>query len=321
MNLELTEELKNIIDSSTADIYVYIGGIDSNLQTLRDLIRMHPNKKEEADLFLITLGGDPDWAYRLVSIIKMHYNKFNVIVPSFCKSAGTLIALGANTLRFHEYGELGPLDVQMTRKDDLFRLNSGLDVFQAISIINSSACSCFHNMFAEFLAKGRGSISTETASKIAKDMAIGIYSSIASKIDPVELGEKNRAMNIAKTYGNYLGISNAKEGTLDMLVGNYPSHSFVIDFLQAQKLFNRVDKMTDNDYKIYNIISTFIKGFNSDTLFIHDLTELLHKLQQAERTQKDETEISSTTSSASCASCLSPKPKTTNKSKPKAKSN
>lgn len=316
------DELQNIIDSSNADIYIYFGGIDKNLQGLRNLVCKHPNRKDEADLFLVTNGGDPDWAYRIVSTLRMYYKKINLIIPGACKSAGTLIALGADTLRFHEYGELGPLDVQMQRKDDLFRLNSGLDVFQAISIINSSACSCFHSMFVEFLAKGGGSISTETASKIAKDMAIGIYSSIASKIDPLELGEKNRAMNIAKIYGNLLGLlcktPNAKEGTLDMLVGNYPSHSFVIDFLQAQKLFNRVDKMNDNDYKIYELFSSVIENFNSNTLIIHDITEDLHKLQQDERTQKDGTETRNPPSSADENSCLSSKSRAANKSKSKA---
>ncbi len=325
MSSELAEELKNIINSSTADIYIYVGGIDHNLQVLRDLIRTHPNKTEEADLFLITLGGDPDWAYRLVSTIRMHYKKLNVIVPSVCKSAGTLIALGADTLRFHEYGELGPLDVQMIRKDDLFRRNSGLDVFQAISIINSSAYGCFHNVFSDFLLKGGGSISTETAAKIAKDLATGIYSAVASKIDPLELGEKKRAMEIAEVYGKQLQLlsnsSNSKPDSLRKLISDYPSHSYVIDTVQAKELFYHVDNMTNNDYKLYDLLQ-LNKATTSGQLIIYDLTLEYYKLESAERSPEDDTKTTEKQSSNTPISCstqtFKTKPRTKSKSLPKS---
>lgn len=317
------DELRNIINNSTSDIYFYAGDIDSNLQGLRNLICKHPDKKNEVDLFLVTNGGDPNWAYRIVSTLRTHYEKLNVIVPGACKSAGTLIAFGADTLRFHEYGELGPLDVQTKRKDDLFQRNSGLDVFQAISVINQSASGCFHNMFLEFLANGRGTFSTETAAKIATDLATGIYSSIASKIDPLELGEKNRAMNIAKTYGNQLEClthtPNSKSGTLDKLIGNYPSHGFVIDMRQAQELFNRVDIMTDNDYRIYNLFISHIVGFNPNTLVIHDLIADYRKLLQEERISQNDTESTISQNSDIQISCSVPNPKPRTRAKPKTK--
>ena len=257
MTNNIIEDVANYILQSNVDTYIYIGGIDTNIQVLRENICKHPNKKDEVDLFLTTLGGDPEWAYRLVSLLRTYYKKINVIIPGLCKSAGTLIALGADTLRFHEYGELGPLDVQMKRKDNILGLYSGLDVFQSLSVINDTAAECFNKMFVNFLVKSDGSISTEMAAKIAKDLSVGIYSSVASKIDPLELGEKNRAMKIAETYGVQLAslteAPNTKQGTLKKLIEGYPSHRFVIDMKQAEGLFNNVQKMTDIDYKIYEI--------------------------------------------------------------------
>lgn len=282
---EMVDELRNSITNGATDVYIYIGSIDGNIQNLRNLINTHPNKRNEADLFLTTYGGDPDWAYRLVSILRKYYKKINVIISGPCKSAGTLVALGADSLRFHEYGELGPLDVQMKRKDNLLGYNSGLDVFQALSVINNSARECFHSMFLEFVLKGGGSISTEIAAKIAKDLSVGIYSAIVSKIDPLELGEKNRAMQIAAAYGERLcwltKCSNAKNDTLTKLISDYPSHGFVIDMEQAKKLFNHVEPMTENDYKIYNLFKDDIA--NPTTPLIIDLNNQLGLTQVIEK--------------------------------------
>lgn len=253
MNFECAKEN---FSKNNQDVYVYVGPIDQTVDTLRQLICQHKDKKKEATFFLATLGGDPDWAYRLVVTFRTFYSKINMVVPGLCKSAGTLIALGADSLRFHEFGELGPLDVQMKRKDNLIGANSGLDVFQSLQIINNAAKDCFTGFFLDFLLRGGGGISTELAAKTAKDIAIGIYSSIASKIDPLELGEKNRAMNIAKKYGEALNMlstqKNLRPGTLEKIIMDYPSHTFTIDKSQAEKLFFKVDKMTEEDYAIYN---------------------------------------------------------------------
>jgi hypothetical protein len=56
-------------------------------------------------LLLVTEGGDPDAAYRI-----SRYEKFSCLVSGYCKSAGTLLLLGANQLIFSEHGEIGPLE-------------------------------------------------------------------------------------------------------------------------------------------------------------------------------------------------------------------
>lgn len=284
----INESYKKIIDyydSVKQDVYIYVGPIDSKIQLLRDIIRSHSNKKEEVCLFLATYGGDPDWAYRLVTTLRKHYIKFHIVIPGYCKSAGTLIALGADTLKFHEYGELGPLDVQMKRKDNLLGYNSGLDVFQAISVINTSAHECFHKMFIEFLLKGGGSIPTETAATIAKDLSVGIYASLASQIDPLELGEKNRAMKIASSYGEKLDSlsqnHNMKQGSLTKLISDYPSHGFVIDMPQAKELFHNVEEMGEMDYNLYEIFKERFQ--NPNEVFYFDLETMRSCITEQEK--------------------------------------
>ena len=78
----------------------------------QSVIRGTPDKKRKNVLvLLVTLGGDADSAFRIVRFLRRSYDKVTVFVPSLCKSAGTLICLGAYEVVIPEAGELGPLDV------------------------------------------------------------------------------------------------------------------------------------------------------------------------------------------------------------------
>lgn len=77
-------------------------------------------------LVLTTLGGDADAAYIIARYLRRRYDHFTVYVFGLCKSAGTLLALGAEEIVMGERGELGPIDIQVTSKDEL-SLSSGLE--------------------------------------------------------------------------------------------------------------------------------------------------------------------------------------------------
>jgi hypothetical protein len=62
------------------------------------------------DLFLYTNGGDGIVPWRLVTLIREFTESFNVLVPNRAFSAGTLTALGADTVIMHPMGMLGPTD-------------------------------------------------------------------------------------------------------------------------------------------------------------------------------------------------------------------
>lgn len=62
-------------------------------------------------LIVVTEGGDADAAFRMARCLQSKYEKFTIFVSGYCKSAGTLLAIGAHELVFSDHGELGPLDV------------------------------------------------------------------------------------------------------------------------------------------------------------------------------------------------------------------
>lgn len=219
------------------DFFIYNGGID--LFSDKKIINLLKDKctSENIVFFLTTPGGDPDAAYRLSRYLQQNYKTFTLAVLGECKSAGTLLALGASEIIMNSEGEFGPLDVQLFRPDEFMQRTSGLTISQSLSFIGNKAFETFEKMFLDIRGKSGGVITTSTAASIASSIVSGIYSPITEKIDPMRIGEMQRSMDIAIHYGIRLG---ADEKIVQHLAKNYPSHSFVIDFEEAQGLFKNV---------------------------------------------------------------------------------
>lgn len=101
----------------------YIGGRDTSIDRddtvgFVDLLnRVEPGS--DLDLMLHTTGGDVDAAEKLIYMVrqKMGEATLRVVVPDFAKSAGTLIALGADYIIMSDSSELGPIDPQVHVQD------------------------------------------------------------------------------------------------------------------------------------------------------------------------------------------------------------
>ncbi len=50
-----------------------------------------------------------------------------------------------------------------------------------------------------------------------------------------------RFVRISQEYGDRLRTSNVRKGTIEKLLGSYPSHEFVIDREEAGDLFERIE--------------------------------------------------------------------------------
>jgi len=71
------------------------------------------------DLLLHTRGGDVDAAEKLLTLVQATVGggELRVIIPDFAKSAGTLMALGADMLIMSDSSELGTIDPQIWSDD------------------------------------------------------------------------------------------------------------------------------------------------------------------------------------------------------------
>lgn len=133
-------------------------------------------KKKNAFLLLTTFGGDPNAAYIIARYLQSDYEKFTLFVSGLCKSAGTLIALGAHELIISSHGELGPLDVQLSKKDELGETQSGLVALDSISQLQRFAFDAFEDFFLR--VKHGSGFSSQTCAKIAIDLTNGLFTPI-----------------------------------------------------------------------------------------------------------------------------------------------
>jgi ClpP class serine protease len=120
---ERQDLIKAINQAEQTQLICYVGG--ANTQIDRDDIlgfvdMLHNiDQCEPIDLLLHTCGGDVDACEKLVAVIhaKVVNSRLRVIIPDMAKSAGTLMALGANTILMSDTSELGMIDPQYPMQD------------------------------------------------------------------------------------------------------------------------------------------------------------------------------------------------------------
>lgn len=223
------------------DIYIYNGPIDrvSDLIFIRNV---HKNKRfDKCRLVLTTNGGDPDAAYKMSRYAQEKYNKFELLLGGMCKSAGTLIAIGAHELILSPYGELGPLDIQVPKEDKLLS-HSGLNISEALQALERRAFTTYLKLIGDIFKSSGGVVSFQTASKSASDVLSALYAPIFAQFDPEDIGGRTRSMRIASEYGKRLDAlsRNMKPDAVRKLAETYQSHGFVIDRAEAKHLFKNV---------------------------------------------------------------------------------
>ena len=228
-----------VAEEKHADVLFLNGPIeDHNSFSVIDICEER-NRRKNVILILVTEGGSAHAAYRIARCLQALYNRFFFFVSGYCKSAGTLVAIGAHEIIITDRGELGPLDVQLRQEDELFQTRSGLTVLSALSTLNEHAFEAYEHFLLQMKVRSRGGITTKTAAQNAAAMAGELFGRVYEHIDPMHVGEAGRSLRIAHQYGQVLqkNGNNCKTHTLDCLTSQYPSHSFIIDRVQAESLF------------------------------------------------------------------------------------
>lgn len=77
------------------------------LPCIIDQLDRIPARSRALDFMVVSFGGDPMVAWRIVSLIRQRMGKegeLAVLIPQSAYSAATLIALGANEIIMHPMG-------------------------------------------------------------------------------------------------------------------------------------------------------------------------------------------------------------------------
>lgn len=222
----------------------------------KDLSRQIANSKQNtrATLFLNTYGGDPDGAFRIARCLRHHYTDgIRVAIPHWCKSAGTLIAMAADEIGVGDFGELGPLDIQVYKGSELQERSSGLDITEAMGAVTEHIKDSFHLVLKETRNLG---LSTKISAEFATQVSAAIAAPLFGQLDPLRFGELVRLTRIASEYGHRLNQygKNLRDGALIKLIHGYPSHSFVIDRKEAKELFVKVTALTSAEQSFCEVV-------------------------------------------------------------------
>src|SRR5215471_1085979 len=107
-----------------AGVLAYVTGDRENLETYVgvDVLPRLPRhleaigKQHRLALVLYTLGGDTNTPWPFVNFVRAYCDELFVLVPFWAHSAGTLIALGADTIYMTRFGTLSPIDPSVTNE-------------------------------------------------------------------------------------------------------------------------------------------------------------------------------------------------------------
>lgn len=252
---------KVLVEGKDADILLYTGPIDRPHDDTVGRECRTRTRRPNVYLLLCTMGGDPDAAYRIARHLQRYYKKFTVVISGYCKSAGTLIVLGANEIVMGEDAELGPLDMQVLKDDELRHQSSGLTPHIAMARLEQRARQAFEVHY--WALKERLHLTTPTAANVASGLTAELYGQIFRQIDPMRVGELGRLVEVAQAYGQRLtkNSGNMKDAdTLPRLISGYPSHSFVIDREEAEAMFNIVREPVPEEQGLLTVLQTFLRS-------------------------------------------------------------
>lgn len=191
-------------------------------------IQQIPSEQREIDFLIISNGGDPITAIRIISILRERFDKISVLLPYVAYSAATILALGADEIIMHPYSNLGPVDPQLTvsRQSDNGQSSqlqfSSEDIRNYIDFVKSDVgITDQDHLTSAFnaLAKEVGPLPIGSAKR---SQQLSLSSSI--KMLETHMEDKNKAMTIAKTlnssyyhHGYAVGRSEAKDIGLNIV--------------------------------------------------------------------------------------------------------
>lgn len=262
-------------DLDDYDIIDYCGPISKqgylSLTALIESKIQNSQKNRKLMLILTTNGGDPDAGYRIGRAINHYYDHVEIMIADVCKSAGTLVAIAAAELIIGDLGELGPLDIQHRKTDEMGEHSSSLNIFKTVNELQKATLDSFRQ-FVTDIRYGTG-VSTKFAANIASNLTNSLISPISAQIDPIKLGEQRRALHIATEYAKRLNekSDNLKADALERLISGYPCHSFVIDRKEASTLFKNVrGTESETEELLYRFVRLYISKIDYAKLYFDE---------------------------------------------------
>lgn len=273
--MEIKEIVKEMGEIRKLPQFLFCSGIDpkSMIETRSAIIEYKiANPDSDAIDFIINSpGGSPGDAYRIIRTLRNNFKTVNIIVPFWAKSAATLLALGGNHIIMDEFGEFGPLDIQIgVERDDSpeFNIESALNDEYSVRQIESRAQQSFYQMFMTLYKSKEVKINKNDLSKQILDYLAAFYEPLLKQINPYSLGKKKRLLDIGENYAQRILIAynhdlqdDNRDMLVDFLVNGCPDHGYVIDYNILKTILNNVKSTEQISLEYKNVVRNLATEF------------------------------------------------------------
>lgn len=206
-----------------------------------DVLLEHLDKignTKKISLFLYTLGGDTLAAWNIVNLIREFCDEFEIIIPNKCRSAGTLMALGANVVVMTKQATLGPIDPSLNSPLNPEIPNSIPP--QRLPVSVESVKGYFDMLKQEVGADDKKSLSDA-------------YIKLTETINPLVLGDIFRVKKqIIMLAEKMLAMHSVEKKTakriISFLCSDSGSHDYTLNRTEARQLGLNVESPSDTMY-------------------------------------------------------------------------
>ena len=205
--------------------------------------RTQISENQPVALLIDSHGGIPKYTYQLAKFFIHRCGEYIALVPSFAKSAGTLLTLGATKIILGTYAELGPIDLQINDSDSE-EMVSALNHVQSLEQLRTFALETLDTTTYMLLTRTRKKVSAVLPEAIKFTTAM--IEPLFHNLDVVRYTEMSRNLKIGEDYAVRLlkpryGEDKAKH-IAKKLVSSYPEHGFVIDHEELSEIGLEVER-------------------------------------------------------------------------------
>jgi hypothetical protein len=224
------------------------------------LLRFRQRPIDKLDVFLCSNGGSGTVPWRMVSLFREFSKSFNVLIPYRAYSAATMLALGADEIIMHPFGELGPIDP--TVGNDFNPVEQGTGRKLGISVEDVKA-------YVSFIK--------DTVGITHEDELVQAIAILANNVHPLALGNVERFLSQSRMIAKKIMRSRRNpfdDHTIGEIVENMASrlyfHGHPINRREAREelgLSNVKDPDTDLEKMIWDLYQVYEGEFRNNEVW------------------------------------------------------
>lgn len=186
-----------------------------------------PADKNDVDLLVVSNGGDPIVAWRVICMIRERFAKVGVLLPWAAYSAATLLALGADEIIMHPYSNVGPVDPQLVAQ----RKVPGQPAEQGLETISFGS-----EDIRFFLDFAKSDVGISDQAELQK-----CFELICKEVGSVPIGAAKRSTQLSlsmseKLLGLHIQDTNKVKAIAETLNRSFYHHGYPVGRKEAQQI-------------------------------------------------------------------------------------